>query len=84
MPSLAAEAASQDVRLILWTEWRALEDPAVRRATLDERTSWGVAGIKVDFLHSDSGALMAVMEDIAADAAAGTTSGCSAVRPAAV
>ena len=32
--------------------------------------AWGVAGVKADFLHSDSGERMAVIDDIAADAAA--------------
>ncbi len=69
VPDLAAYAAARNVRLILWTDWHALADPAQRAATLDQWAGWGIAGIKVDYLQSDAGARMAAMEDIARAAA---------------
>jgi alpha-glucosidase len=69
VPNLVAYARARAVRLLLWTDWRALADPKRRAATLDRWAGWGIAGIKVDFLLSDSGARMAVMEDIARAAA---------------
>jgi alpha-glucosidase len=70
VPDLAAYAAARHVRLVLWTDWHALANPARRTATLDRWASWGVAGIKVDYLQSDAGRRLAVMEDIARAAAA--------------
>jgi hypothetical protein len=69
IPDLVAYAKARNVRLLLWTDWRALADPKARAATLDRWAGWGIAGVKVDFLLSDSGARMAVMEDIARAAA---------------
>jgi alpha-glucosidase len=69
VPDLVTYAAARNVRLILWTDWHALADPATRSATLDRWAGWGVAGIKVDYLQSDAGPRMAVMEDIARAAA---------------
>ncbi len=69
VPELASYAATKGVRLLLWTDWHAIADPSTRAAVLDRWASWGVAGLKVDFLHSDSGSRLAVMEDIAAAAA---------------
>jgi alpha-glucosidase len=69
IPELEAYAAARGVRLLLWTDWRALADPRQRASTLDRWASWGIAGIKVDYLQSDAGSRMAVMEDIARAAA---------------
>lgn len=69
MPSLIAYAAAKGVRVLLWTNWRDLRDPAKRAATLDQWAAWGAAGIKVDYLQGDHGARMAVMEDISEAAA---------------
>jgi hypothetical protein len=66
---LARYAARRGVRLILWTDWDQLRDPGRRQELLARWASWGVAGIKVDFLLSDSAARMAVIDDIARDAA---------------
>ncbi len=69
VPGLARYAAKRGVRLILWTSWKSLRDPATRARTLSQWASWGIAGVKVDFLLSDSARRMAVMDDIAHDAA---------------
>jgi alpha-glucosidase len=70
VPELVHYAAERDVRILLWTDWHALATPEQRRAVFGQWASWGVAGVKADFLQSDSGERMAVMDDIAADAAA--------------
>jgi alpha-glucosidase len=57
------------VRIMLWTDWKALRDPRQRDRKLAQWASWGVAGVKVDFLLSDSASRMAVMDDIARAAA---------------
>ena len=70
VPELVDYAAERGVRVLLWTDWHALATPAQRAAAFDQWAAWGVAGVKADFLHSDSGERMAVIDDIAADAAA--------------
>jgi hypothetical protein len=70
VPELVAYAAQRGVRVILWSHWRDLRTPAQRAAAFDRWAAWGVAGVKVDFLHSDSGRRLAVMDDIARDAGA--------------
>lgn len=70
VPALVAYAAERGVRILLWTDWHALETAPQRAQFMDQAKAWGVAGIKIDFLHSDSAERMRVMDDIAADAAA--------------
>lgn len=62
---LVAYAAEQNVRLFLWynsagtnndsTEGPRdlMQEPGVRRAEMAKIAGWGIAGIKVDFFHSD-------------------------------
>jgi hypothetical protein len=69
VPRIARYAAGRGVRVMLWTAWRALADPRRRERLLARWASWGVAGVKVDFLLSDSAARMAVMDGIAHAAA---------------
>ncbi len=70
VPGLARYANRRGVRLLVWTSWDQLRDPATRAHVLSEWASWGVAGVKVDFLLSDSAKRMAIYDDIARDAAA--------------
>ena len=70
VPELVAYAAERGVRVLLWTDWRALATAGPARRGVRPVGGWGVAGVKADFLHSDSGERMAVIDDIAADAAA--------------
>jgi hypothetical protein len=70
VPALVAYAAQRGVRIILWTDYADIADRQARAATFDQWAAWGVAGVKADFFQSDSAARMAVMEDIARDAAA--------------
>jgi len=70
VPEVARYAAGQGVRVMLWTAWTGLRDPATRARLFDQWARWGVAGVKVDFLLSDSAARMGIYQDIARDAAA--------------
>jgi alpha-glucosidase len=57
------------VRVMLWTQWWKLSDARRREQLFARWASWGVAGVKVDFLLSDSAARMRIYDDIARDAA---------------
>jgi alpha-glucosidase len=81
MRALARYAADRDVGLFLWynsggphnhvTEQprNRMHDRTVRRAELAKIAQWGVAGIKVDFFHSDKQDGIARYLDILSDAA---------------
>jgi hypothetical protein len=69
VPGIVSYAKQKGIRVMLWTPWRKLHDPARRERKLSRWQSWGVAGVKADFLLSDSSARMAAYDDIARDAA---------------
>lgn len=69
VPDLARYAAARGVKLVLWFDWDDLSTPRERRTALDRIASWGVAGIKVDFLLSDHAEEIGAMDDIARAAA---------------
>ncbi|MGJ6967419.1 glycoside hydrolase family 97 catalytic domain-containing protein [Streptosporangium sp. G11] len=53
VPEIVSYAGSRGVQVHLWTIWRDLNSPEdLRRLALWR--SWGVAGIKVDFMESES------------------------------
>ena len=54
---------------MVWTAWTALRDPAQRERLFSKWASWGVAGVKVDFLLSDKAGRIAMYGAIARDAA---------------
>jgi alpha-glucosidase len=70
MPDLVRYAADRGVRIIVWSRWDDLETQAERDALLPLWKSWGVAGVKVDFMNSDTQARMAWYDAIARDTAA--------------
>jgi alpha-glucosidase len=51
LPAVLARAKQQDVGVILWVVWKALDDRF--EEALDRFAEWGVAGIKVDFMQRD-------------------------------
>ena len=69
VPGIVRYASRYGVRVMLWTDWKALRDAGQRERLLSQWASWGIAGVKVDFLLSDSAGRMAAMDDIARDAA---------------
>ncbi|HEX7085900.1 MAG TPA: glycoside hydrolase family 97 catalytic domain-containing protein [Vicinamibacterales bacterium] len=77
-----AHAKEKNVGLFLWynsggphndvTEWGPRDrifDPAARRAEFARLKPLGIAGVKVDFWHSDKPSLMALYHDVLRDAA---------------
>ena len=51
VPELVAYGKSRNVGIILWVVWKTLQDQMT--AALDLFASWGVKGIKVDFMQRD-------------------------------
>jgi alpha-glucosidase len=70
LPDLVAYAAERGVRLLVWSRWDSLRSAAQRRSAFALWRAWGVAGVKVDFMHSDSPGRLAWYRDMARDAAA--------------
>jgi hypothetical protein len=64
MPSLVQYAASKNVGIVVWTNYTDVDTAAERSAKLPLWKSWGVKGIKVDFMLSDSQARMKFYDDI--------------------
>ena len=69
MPQLVAYARRRDVKVMVWARWDALALPAPRDALLSRLRSWGVAGVKLDFMESDSYQRMAWYRSVARAAA---------------
>jgi alpha-glucosidase len=69
VPELVRYARDRGVRILLWTHWRDLRDPADRARSLDRWAGWGIAGVKVDFLQSDRRRRIAAYDAIARAAA---------------
>ncbi|RIQ20281.1 glycoside hydrolase family 97 catalytic domain-containing protein [Jiangella rhizosphaerae] len=53
MPELVAAASERGVGVFVWVVWDHLATPEQRRK-LAEWASWGVAGVKVDFMESEA------------------------------
>ncbi|MGP4109769.1 glycoside hydrolase family 97 catalytic domain-containing protein [Streptomyces sp. 4N509B] len=69
VPDLVDYAAARGVRIILWTHWENLATKEQRRTSLTRWRDWGVAGVKIDFMNSDSQARMAWYQEVLADTA---------------
>lgn len=69
LPDLVSYAADLGVAILIWSHWRDLATQAQRDELLPLWSSWGVAGIKVDFMESDVQERMAWYEALARDAA---------------
>jgi hypothetical protein len=70
MPALVSYAAGKNVGIIVWSHWNDLDTKAERDAKLPLWRGWGVRGIKVDFMLSDSQARMKFYDEITLAAAA--------------
>ncbi len=53
VPDIVAHASHRGIQVHLWTVWHDLDGPE-KLAKLSLWRSWGVAGIKVDFMESES------------------------------
>ena len=69
IPALTAYARQRGVGVLLWSRWDALRTPQQRDALLTRWRDWGVAGVKLDFMESDSAARMAWYRGVARAAA---------------
>ena len=69
VPEIAGYGRSKGVKVMVWTAWDAISDPARRERLFSQWASWGVAGVKVDFLLSDRADRIAIYGAIARDAA---------------
>lgn len=54
VPDLVRYANAKHVDILLWFHWSALDTPAKRMAVLTKVKGWGVKGVKIDFMESDS------------------------------
>ncbi|WP_129668540.1 glycoside hydrolase family 97 protein [Phytoactinopolyspora endophytica] len=70
LPDLVTYATERGVGILIWSHWTDLATQEQRDELLPRWKSWGVAGIKVDFMDSDTQDRMAWYEALAGDAAA--------------
>ncbi|GAA2446514.1 glycoside hydrolase family 97 protein [Agromyces soli] len=54
VPELVAYAAERNVGILLWVHSADLETAAQRESTFTTFRDWGVKGVKIDFMDSDS------------------------------
>ncbi|ROP34837.1 glycoside hydrolase family 97 protein [Saccharothrix texasensis] len=54
MPELVEHARARGVRVMLWYHWTDLDTEAERDAEFTRITGWGVAGVKMDFMDSET------------------------------
>lgn len=54
VPELVAYAAERNVGVLLWVHSADLETSAQRESTFSTFRDWGVKGVKIDFMDSDS------------------------------
>ncbi|MGE7139517.1 glycoside hydrolase family 97 catalytic domain-containing protein [Luteibacter sp. NPDC031894] len=54
VPDLVRYAKAKHVDILLWFHWSKLDTPAKRMAGLTKVKGWGVKGVKIDFMESDS------------------------------
>ena len=58
MPELVTYAKSRHVGIFIWVHYSNLDTAAERTSKLPLWRSWGVAGLKIDFIQSDTQATM--------------------------
>ncbi|MFC9125521.1 glycoside hydrolase family 97 catalytic domain-containing protein [Streptomyces sp. NPDC057099] len=54
MPELVEYASSRGVRILAWMPWTDLDTAAERGTVLARMNEWGIAGLKIDFIGSES------------------------------
>ncbi len=69
MPELVDYARERGVGIIAWLPWTDVDTESERREKLPKLKSWGVAGLKIDYMNSDSQARMRWYAEILADTA---------------
>jgi alpha-glucosidase len=58
MPQLVQYAKSRNVGIFIWVSYSSLDTAAERDSKLPQYKSWGVVGLKIDFIESDTQARM--------------------------
>ncbi len=69
MPELIAYAREQGVQVLLWVHYGDLDTAAERAEFLPRVKKWGAAGLKIDFMDSDSQERFRWYDDILRDTA---------------
>lgn len=69
VPELVRYARARGVEVMLWFHWSALDTAQERDTVLPLVKSWGVAGVKIDFMESDSQARFKWYDDVLAKTA---------------
>lgn len=64
IPDLVTYANARGVGVLLWARWTDLDSPYEYAELLPLWKSWGIKGIKVDFMNSDSQTVMQFYDDI--------------------
>lgn len=69
LPELTRYARARGVDVLVWFHWTNLESQAQRDGWLPKLVAWGIKGVKVDFMESDSQARYRWYDAILADTA---------------
>ncbi|MFE6748233.1 glycoside hydrolase family 97 catalytic domain-containing protein [Kitasatospora purpeofusca] len=69
MPDLVSYARARGVRIMLWYHWQDLDTAAKRATEFGRLDQWGVAGVKMDFMGSESRARQQWYDEALGDAA---------------
>ncbi len=69
MPELCAYAKDRGVDVLAWVRWQTIDAQSERDRLFPQYKSWGVAGLKVDFMESDSQDRMRWYDAVLADTA---------------
>jgi alpha-glucosidase len=69
VPDVVRYARACGVDVLLWFHWTSLDTPQKRDTILPLVKSWGVAGVKIDFMDSDSQARFKWYDDVLAKTA---------------
>ncbi|CAM3391426.1 glycoside hydrolase family 97 catalytic domain-containing protein [Kibdelosporangium persicum] len=69
VPELTRYARAKGVDILLWFHWNQLDTAAERQTMLPLLQRWGVKGVKVDFMESDSQSRYQFYDAILADTA---------------
>ncbi|WP_276256582.1 glycoside hydrolase family 97 protein [Halomontanus rarus] len=66
VPDLVSYANERGVDVLLWERWQELDTDWKREDQLARWKSWGVAGVKIDFMNSDRQERLQFYDDMAA------------------
>ncbi|MCX4904826.1 glycoside hydrolase family 97 catalytic domain-containing protein [Streptomyces sp. NBC_00878] len=69
MPKLIEHANRRGVKILLWMHWTDLDTPEERETNLSRIQEWGAAGLKIDFMDSESRDRYRWYDEILADTA---------------